>query len=347
MTDHAATDADRHGLATLAWALARQVAFCGLAVSCGGQRRLAIAHKPFVQADAQTMFRVASVSKIVVGQTLARLLAEKGIGWDTDVSDLLGWNLRNPACPQVPITVGAVTSHSAGLDDAAGYLVPPDISIRDFFSYNRFAKNQNKARFAYSNLGYVVLAEVIESLSGQSLQQASAPLIPDCGGFNWAGVSADRLAQALPTFRREADRFVPQIDSPPVPAATQGNVARFSPQGGLRLSLSGMLELAEGLARADRTVLWHQQDGPGDYLDGVFQHYGAGLEIFDRPTFYPRPLIGHFGNAYGFNGGVWYDGQADLAFAYALNGLEMGDEDDRFSDDERAIFDAVAGIGDD
>lgn len=199
----------------------------------------------------------------------------------------------------------------------------------------------------YSNLGYVILAEVIERLSGQTFAQAAAPLVPDGGGFNWSGVSADRIARALPTYRRDGDRFVPQIDAPPVPAATEGNVARFSPQGGLRLSLEGMLALAEGLADADQTVLWHQLDGPGAYLDGVFQHYGAGLQIFDAPAFYPRPLVGHFGNAYGFNGGVWYDVQAGLSFAYALNGLALGDEDDRFSVQERAIFDAVAQIGDD
>lgn len=345
MMERATTDTDASRLEALGRSLAEQFAFCGLAVSRGGQRRFAIAHKPFVHADKWTMFRVASVSKIVVGQTLARLLAAKGIGWGADVSDLLGWRLRNPAFPDAPITIGAVASHSAGLNDRAGYLVPQDSSIQNFFNNNRFSKNQNRTYFEYANLGYVILAEVIERLSDQTFAQAAAPLVPDGGGFNWSGVSADRVAQALPTYRHDRDRFIPQIDAPPVPAAIEGNVARFSPQGGLRLSLEGMLALAEGLADADRKVLWHQQDGPGDYLDGVFQHYCAGLQIFDAPAFYPRPLVGHFGNAYGFNGGVWYDAQAGLAFAYALNGLELGDEDDRFSVQERAIFDAFAQIG--
>ena len=345
MMERATTDADATWLEALARSLAPQFAFCGLAVSRGGQRRYAVAKQSFVQADKRTMFRVASVSKFVVAQTLAGLLAAKGVGWDADVSDLLGWRLRNQAFPDVPITIGAVVSHSAGLDDRSGYQEPKSDTIQDFFSEHRFTKNQNRTYFEYANLGYVILAEVIERLSGQSFAQAAAPLVPGSGGFNWAGVSAERIAQALPTYRRDGDRFIPQIDAPPVPCAAEGNVARFSPQGGLRLSLEGMLLLAEGLADADRTVLWHQQDGPGDYLDGVFQHYGAGLQIFDAPAFYPRPLVGHFGNAYGFNGGVWYDAQAGLAFAYALNGLALGDEDDRFSVQERAIFDAVAQIG--
>ncbi len=124
MMERETTDTDASRLEALARSLAEQFAFYGLAVSRGGQRRFAIAHQPFVRADWRTMFRVASVSKIVVGQTLARLLAANGIGWDADVSDLLGWRLPNPAFPDVPITIGAVASHSAGLDDGAEYLVP-------------------------------------------------------------------------------------------------------------------------------------------------------------------------------------------------------------------------------
>ena len=291
------------------------------------------------------MFRVASVSKIVVGQTLALLLADHGIGWDTDVSDALGWRLRNPAFPDIPITFAALASHTAGLDDTRGYLLAEGQLLQDFMLEGRFHNNQNKTYFVYSNLGYIIIAELIEKLSGRDFADAVAPLVSQ-GGFNWANVSERNITNALPTYRREGDVFRAQIDDPPQPAAPTGSVARYSPQGGLRLSLSGMLTLAEWLPQADQRVLWRRSDGPGNYLDGVFEDYGAGLQIFTSPSFYPRPLIGHFGNAYGFNGGVWYDAQADIAFAYALNGLELGDEADCFSDAERDIFSAVAEIED-
>ena len=283
------------------------------------------------------MFRVASVSKIVVGQALAYWLKQTGHGWETSAESLLGWSFGGRK-----VTVGAIAAHHSGLTDDAGYLLAPEQSLRDFCQNNEIWRNQNTAYFEYSNLGYIILAAIIEKLSGRDFANAVAGLVPEGGGFNWAGVAADRMANALPTYRRDHDRFVPQIDAPPVPAAPYGNVGRFSPQGGLRLSLAGMLSLAESLSSADTTILWRQSDGPGTYLDGVFQHYGAGLQIFDAPAFYPRPLIGHFGNAYGFNGGVWYDAATRTAFAYALNGLETGDEDDSFSTEERAIFSLIA-----
>ena len=108
------------------------------------------------------------------------------------------------------------------------------------------------------------------------------------------------------------------------------------------MSLRAMLTLAMSGAGVPRAPLWRHTDGPGDYEGGLFQDYGAGEQLLTDPSFYPRPLVGHFGNAYGFNGGVWWDAQADICFAYALNGVAMGDESDALSDAERAIFAAVA-----
>ena len=106
-----------------------------------------------------------------------------------------------------------------------------------------------------------------------------------------------------------------------------------------------MLTLANNLAGAGHKPLWRAADGPGDYLDGLMQNYGAGLQFLDTLAFYPRPLVGHFANAYGFRGGVWFDAAANLSFAYGLNGFEFGDESDALSPEEIRIFDAVAALG--
>ncbi|MBT8410558.1 MAG: hypothetical protein KJP02_02010, partial [Octadecabacter sp.] len=76
--------------------------------------------------------------------------------------------------------------------------------------------------------------------------------------------------------------------------------------------------------------------------DDLFQDYGWGVQILPDPSFYPHPLIGHFANAYGFCGGVWWDAQSEIAFTYAFNGLAVGDDDDALRAEEVAIFNAIA-----
>ncbi len=295
-----------------------------------------------ISANTDSMFRVASISKVIVGQSIAALVKAETTTWDHDISDLLGWRLRNPAYPDQPITLGMVTSHSAGLTDAAGYLVPADADLTEWCNTRAIHEGAPGARFSYCNLGYILLAAVLEQLSNQSFPDIVQSFLPTPGGFNWIGVNAADRAHRLATYRKAGGQFLPQIDEDIAPVSKANHPAVYSPQGGLRLSLAGMLQLAEQLRNADTTPLWTPRMGPGDYLDGVFESYGAGLQIFENPNFYPRPLIGHFGNAYGFNGGIWYDKGADVSFAYALNGLAMDDESDAFSDEELRIFATIA-----
>jgi hypothetical protein len=177
------------------------------------------------------------------------------------------------------------------------------------------------------------------------------------GGFNWAGV-ADR-SDRVPVFRRTAAGLVPQIDATVAQGGVSGpdgqatpldhwrpgqHTSAFSPQGGLRLSLTGALRLVQGLAADSGPWLWSggPADDPANVSAGLFQAYGWGVMRLDRPDLYPRPLIGHFANAYGLCAGAWWDDARQGAFAYVLNGLPLGDDDDRLRPEELAILRHVA-----
>ena len=271
------------------------------------------------------------------------------------IADLLGIPFAHPAHPDTPLTLRMLLCHTSGLDDSAGYLIPAGTSLPDWLMANRntlFLPHKPGGYFSYSNLGYILLAAAAEVLDGQPFDQLARRHLLDplgiTGGFNWAGVSAPDWAGRLGTYRRDGAALVAQIDGPEATYPLRPDyrpvqdIGQLSPQGGLRLSLDGALRLALSLAQTDPAPLWTPAMGPGDYLDGVFDSYGHGLQIFANPSFYPRPLIGHFANAYGFSGGVWWDAARQTAFCYALNGLPMGDEDDAFRPEELAIFQAVA-----
>lgn len=334
---------------------AEPFAFCGIALSHSGKTKYHTATAHGITADEDSMFRVASVSKIVTAAAFegAALLSGLERPYNVDAGPILGLDLRNPRFPKIPVTLGMLMTHTSGLTDDAGYAF--DAAIADTWNPGAaFGPHEPGTYFSYCNLGYILLAAAAEVLSGERFDRLVAEATSHNGviaGFNWSGLGQDDCARFLPTFRRDGTDFIPMIDGDtPTPFEPDTgyrlgqHTAQFSPQGGLRTSLRGMLGLAMTGAGVPREAMWRQTDGSGDDLDGLFQDYGAGEQILPNPPFYPRPLVGHFGNAYGFNGGVWWDQEADICFAFALNGVPMGDESDALSEAERAIFAAIAQV---
>jgi CubicO group peptidase (beta-lactamase class C family) len=358
-------------LNALARSLTGPFAFCGIAVAGPKSDYVALSAQPELTVTDRTLFRVASVSKVVVGWTARMALARGRDGInpaykDIRAEDVLGFPLRHPEAPDVPVTVGQLASHSAGLTDDAGYLVPPGVPLAAWMAEQGaavWAPHLPGTRFSYCNLGYLLLAAVAEAETGERFDVLARRLVLDPlnieGGFNWSGVLSERRGDKLPTYRRDVTGFVPQIDGHVAEGGISGpdgarmvtgdyvigqDVARLSPQGGLRTSMRGMLALARALAKGPDRRLWTPDMGSIENPDGVFDSYGWGQQFLDKPSFYPRPLVGHFGNAYGFKGGIWWDKANQTAFAYALNGAPMGDDSDALHPAEKTIFETVGGL---
>ena len=344
-------------------ALARLVpplAFAGVAVGWpDGREAVATRAAPGIVADARSLFRAASLSKIVTGRVFRAAAEGRGLSppYAVEASDLLGWRLRHPRWPEVPVTAGMVAAHAAGLSDGGGYLVPRGVALRDWLARPEcWGETAPGTGFAYANLGYLLLAAMAERMAGarfDRLARRELERIGVEGGFNWSGVPAAARARRLATFRRDDGRFLPQIDGQVSARGLSGPEGRqvvlrgwqagarpgvFSPQGGLRISLCGALRLARSLSEADGPVLWSGETGDRQ----VFQSYGLGVQFLDAPAFWPRPVMGHFGNAHGFAGGLWKDRVTGVAFVIALNGLPVGDEDDRLREEELALYGALA-----
>lgn len=332
-------------------------AFCGLAVSRTGRDVYASQTAKGIEVDTQTMFRVASISKIITARAFLHAADEAHLSDPlyADISNLLGWTIRHPHHPETPITIGMIASHTAGLKDIDLSKIPDRLSQVNYTEC--FRPNPPGTYFSYSNLGYVLLAAATEAVSGQRFDKVAEAALANfgiIGGFNWSGVPADRRASASPTYRRDGPKFLPQIDQNVAETGVQWpktmapyqpieTTWAFSPQGGYRTSMEGLLALAKSLRTSkDQTALWSAKETPGDTLGGVFDQYGFGLQIFDQPAFYPNRIIGHFGTAYGFKGGVWFDCETETAFAYGLNGAEIEDESDEFAEEELRIFEGIA-----
>ena len=117
-----------------------------------------------------TRFRVASVSKMFTVFTIMQLVEQGKINLDTDVSEYLGFKLRNPNFPNTPITVRMLASHTSTLRDDKVYSLPPNCDIEDFFKPNNNSihfGSKGKNFFTYCNLNYGILGTIIERITNE------------------------------------------------------------------------------------------------------------------------------------------------------------------------------------
>ena len=56
-------------------------------------------------ATADDPVRIASISKLATALGVMRLVDDRRLDLDRDVSDYLGWSLRNPAFPDRPVRI--------------------------------------------------------------------------------------------------------------------------------------------------------------------------------------------------------------------------------------------------
>ena len=123
----------------------------------------------------QTRFRAASVSKMFTVFSVLQLVEQGKLDLDADASEYLGFELRNPHCPQKKISVRMLASHTSSLRDGKIYSTPPAVSVKEFFSPDgkfweggaHFADEPPEKFFSYCNLNYGLLGTIIEAVTGK------------------------------------------------------------------------------------------------------------------------------------------------------------------------------------
>ena len=245
--------------------------------------------------------RIASISKLVTAIGVMRLVEAGKLDLDADVSGYLGWELRNPAFPDTPITLRLLLSHRSSLTDAAGYWQTPlGGKISDILADPRAWDDSHAPGqyFRYTNLNFPLVAQVMERATGERFDLLMDRLVLEPlgieGCFNWANCNEASVARAVVIYDGEGkpakdDLHGVRPDCPVNPAEDGScdldewragdNGGLFSPQGGLRISANGLarvgrLLLGEGMfegvrllspesVRALATPLWQYAPGQG------------------------------------------------------------------------------------
>lgn len=170
--------------------------------------------------DAETRWRVASLSKPVTALGAMRLEADGLLDLDQDISAYLGYPLCNPHFPGKAITTRMLLGHTSSLRDAGFYYPPLGHAIRDlllpggryydkaghFAAPDPSADRSPGAFYAYCNLGYAILGGIMERLTGMRFDLYMKKTIFDPlgidGGFNPKLLSEEGFRNLSPIYRK-------------------------------------------------------------------------------------------------------------------------------------------------
>ena len=221
--------------------------------------------------------RIASISKLVLTIGVMRLVEEGRLDLDADVSDALGWKLRNPHFPDAPITLRLLLSHTSSLTDGAGYWqVPLDGEFRTLLDDPKAwdAEHAPGRYWRYANVGFPLVGAAMERATGERLDLLMQRLVIQPLGlhacYGWPTCDEATAARAVVLYadgkpevddnhgRKPACGITPDSDGSCDLSKWRAGAAPnvFGPQGGLRIS-------AADLSKIGRLLL-----GDGE-VDGV------------------------------------------------------------------------------
>lgn len=264
-------------------------------------------------ANADTLYRIASISKLVTTLGVMRLLEDGKLALDTDVSEYLGYKLRNPHFPDAPITLRMLLTHTSSLRDDAGYYweAKLNVDLKDVLVAGgklhstgaMWAANARPgAYFQYANLPWGVIGTVMERASGERFDRLMRRLVLEPmalrGGFHPADFSPADLDNTATLYRKRtevgdkeiwntAGPWVVQVDDyrrdAPVPRATAdyvigSNGTLFGPQGNCRLSAQSLARImlmlmGEGMLDGKRIL---KRESVEAMLSMQWRHDGRG-----------------------------------------------------------------------
>jgi CubicO group peptidase (beta-lactamase class C family) len=237
-----------------------------------GQRFMSTGGLPSRPVDSHTLFRIASISKMMTTLGLMRLVEDGKLALDTDVSGYLGFTLRNPHFPEQPITLRTLLTHTSSLRDEAGYSWGVDTALKDVLVPGSRLRGDGRmwaanagpgAYFTYCNLGWGVIGTIMERVTGERFDRLMRRLLIEPlglhAGYNPAELPAADVANIAALYRKRTvdtevwdpnGPWIAQADdysaSPPSPPAgieryvIGANATPFSPTGGLRISARDM-----------------------------------------------------------------------------------------------------------
>lgn len=285
-----------------------------------------------------TIFRIASISKVVIAIALMQLVEQNKINIYDDISNYLGFKLRNPNYPNDIITIEQVMTQTSSISDSGsndlGYdgvngptmFVDLEKLLTDskyqYYTNLTFLNKHPGEYWNYSNFGCGILACIIEKVSGMMYndyirQNILLPLEID-GSYRVCDIiHQDDIASLYEFYDNKFNKIRDQkiFNEIMFPIYPLGNNFR-GPAGGLFISVkdlakimqmmmnkgiyNGVRILKEETVNEMEKVHWQ-----GLSYDPNYRAKGLQLNLLDYAS--KKTLKGHTGGAYGLRSFMFYN----------------------------------------
>lgn len=149
-----------------------------------------------------TKYRCASLSKIIVAMTVMAVSDVSSFDIDADISNYLGYEVRNPSFPDTEITPRMLMTHSSSISDSQAFLESRNsrssAPLEFLLSYgSTYTGSRPGSEYLYSNFGLAVLAAAIETYTGKSFDSLAGEYIFDKIGIDCGFLASDISAPSL------------------------------------------------------------------------------------------------------------------------------------------------------
>ena len=127
-----------------------------------------------VPVTEKSYFRCASVTKLVTGIGIMKMMDEGLLDVDEDISAYLGYTVRNKNYMKQPITLRHLMSHTAGMVENSSFSYKSSI-LSDMINVEKKAGSNFKkdvppgSAYTYSNFGAGITGAVVEAVTGQDV----------------------------------------------------------------------------------------------------------------------------------------------------------------------------------
>lgn len=292
------------------------------------------------------IFRIASISKSFTATAIMQLVEQGKLDLQQDVSELVGFQVRNPKFPEKVITVEMLLSHTSSMNDANGYFtinaINPDSSATWQTAWNAYEPGTG---YEYCNLGFNTLGTILERISGERFDKYIVNHILNpigvYGGYEVFSLDTTKFVN-LYSWDSEKGEYT---HSPAAYATREEEIknyvfghstAVFSPTGGLKISpedLAKVMQMHMNLgttpegtqiiskesAEAMQSIVAPKTD-EGDAYGYAIR---TSNQLLDGHT-----MIGHTGSAYGVYTSMFWDKDRNFGFIVMTNGCNAKYDDE-------------------